>query len=141
MIDVAKVRRNLLLGLFLLSAASVATHFSWHSPLSPPRAQALPNIMAFSLALLDLIGVTYLFSRKKTAAWGYLINGLLVIYGTVFMTHFGWSAIGGEGASLFQYILHPTAPETLIAWADFFAGSVLYRLWFMEPATKEKSPT
>ena len=105
MIDVAKVRRNLLVGLFLLAAASVATHFSWHSPLNPPREQAFPNVAAFILALLDMIGVTYLFSRKKTAAWGYLVNGLLIIYGTVFMTHFGWSAISREGASFFQYIL------------------------------------
>ena len=133
MIDVAKTRRNLLFGLFLLAAASFTTHFSLHSPLHPAEGQALPNLIASLLALLDAVWVTYLFSRKKTAAWGYLINGLIVIYGTLFMTHFGWSLAGGHGGSFFRYILHPTAPEILIAWADFFAGSVLYRLWFMEP--------
>jgi len=139
MINIVNVRRNLLLGLFLLATASAATHFSWHSPVHPPENLVFSNLTAFLLALLDMIGVTYLFSRKKTAAWGYLLNGLLIIYGTVLMTHFGWSAIGGKGSSLFQYLLHPTAPEILIAWADFFAGSVLYRLWFMEPTTKEKT--
>jgi len=133
MIDVAKVRRNLLLGLFLLAAASLVTHFSWHSPVHPPDGLALPNRMASLLALLDVVGVTYLFSGKKRAAWGYLLNGLLVIYGTVFMAHFGLSAVSHRGGSPLEYLMIPTMPEILIAWADFYAGSVLYRLWFVEP--------
>lgn len=135
MVDVAKIRRNLLLGLFLLASASLITHFSWHPPLRAPEGRALANTMASVLTLLDAVWVTWLFSRKKTAAWGYLINGLLVIYGTVFMTHFGWSAVGGQ-ASPFRYLLHSMTPEIMILWADFFAGSVLYRLWFIEPAAK-----
>jgi len=80
--------------------------------------------------------VTYLFSRKETAAWGYLLNGLIVIYGTVFMTHFGWSSVNASDGSLPDYLLHPNTPEICIAWADFCLGAVLYRLWFIEPQAK-----
>lgn len=136
MTTVSNIRRTLLLGMFLLSAGGLVLHYSWHSPLHPLDGQGLPNSVAFSLNLLDAVLVTFLFSRKKTASWAYLLNGLLAVYGTVFMTHFGWSAIVGAGGSLFDFLLHPTAPEILILWADFFAGAALYRLWFVEPASK-----
>jgi hypothetical protein len=134
MIDVSKIRRTLLIGMFLLAAGALAIHFNIHSPVDPPADLAFPNTAASVFALFDAAVVTWLFSRKKTAAWGYLFNGLLVIYGTVFMTHFGWSHNAGPDTSFFGYLYHATTPEIIIAWADFCLGAVLYRLWFIEPA-------
>lgn len=132
MIDVLKVRRTLLLGMFLLATGSLALHFSIHSPLHSPADQAFPNSTAFLFTLLDAALVTFLFSKKETAAWGYLLNGFIVIYGTVFMTHFGWAHIHGPDTPFHRYVFHPTSPEILIAWADFCLGAVLYRLWYMD---------
>lgn len=136
MIDVSKVRRTLLVGMFLLALGGLALHFRLHAPLDPPAGQGFPNSAAFFFSLFDAAVITWLFSRKKTAAWGYLFNGLLVIYGTVLMTHFGWSYIELSGRSLLSYLYHAVTPEIIIAWADFCFGVVMYRLWFMEPAAK-----
>jgi hypothetical protein len=77
-----------------------------------------------------------MFSKKETASWGYLLNGLIVIYGTVFMTHFGWAKMHSPGTPLYGYLFTSTSPEVIIAWADFFLGAVLYRLWFLNPSGK-----
>ncbi len=133
---VQRIRRLFLLGMFLLASGSLILHFNIHSPLHSPPGLVFSNRLVFALVLFDVVGVTWLFSRKDTAAWGYLFNGLLVIYGTVFMTYFGWSRIGDSGGSFLRYVFHATTPEIIIAWADFFVGAALYRLWFVEPAVK-----
>jgi len=137
MIAIPKIRRTLLMGVFLLAAGSLAIHLTLHSPFHPPVGQRFTNSLASFFALLDAVLVTFLFSRKKTAAWGYLLNGLLVIYGTVLMTHFGQSHSTLFKGFPLSLLYHATTPEIIIAWADFCAGAVLYRLWFMEPAVKE----
>jgi hypothetical protein len=137
-VDVSKIRTTLLLGLFLLAIGSLVIHTMIHSPFTSPESHLFPSSIAFLFGLIDALVVTFLFSRKKTAAWGYLLNGLLVIYGTVFMTHFGWGTIGGSESSFLRYIFHATTPEILIAWADFFVGAALYRLWFIPPPVKDQ---
>jgi hypothetical protein len=132
MVDVVKVRRTLLVGMFLLAAGALALHHNVHSPMDPPPGQAFSNAAAFIFVLFDAVVVTFLFSRKKTAAWGYLFNGLIVIYGTVLMTHYGWSHSSGADRSLFRYVFHITTPEVIMAWTDFCLGAVLYRLWHMD---------
>jgi len=136
MVNVSNVRRTLLAGLFLLAVGALALHLNVHSPLHPPPGRTFNNTTASLFVLFDAVVVTWLFSKKKTAVWGYLLNGLLVIYGTVMMTHFGWSH-NGPGSSLLSYVYHSTTPEIIIAWADFCLGAVLYRLWFIEPPGKE----
>jgi hypothetical protein len=42
--------------------------------------------LASVFPLVDVILVTILFMFRKTAAYGFLLNGLIVLYGTIFMT-------------------------------------------------------
>ena len=136
MIDVSRIRHMLLAAMALLALGALVIHFSIHVPLDGDGNLNFTNTMASLFPLLDLFLVTWLFSRKSTAAWGYLLNGLIVIYGTVFMTHCGWAKVYSPETSLWRYIVTPTSPDILIAWADFFMGAVLYKLWFLPTAPK-----
>ncbi len=139
MIDVSRIRHMLLAAMFLLALGALVIHYGIHSPINGDGKLNFTNAMASLFPLIDLILVTWLFSRKSTAAWGYLINGLIVIYGTVFMTHCGWAKVYSPETPLWRYILTPTSPDIVIAWADFFMGAVLYKLWFL-PATPKSAP-
>ena len=138
MVNIPQTRRTLLLALLLLALGSLAVHVKVHpsyitDETSGSRFFVFPYFLSNLLSAVDVFLVTFLFSRKSTAAWGYMLNGLLVIYGTVLMVHFGWAQLAGTEAGLTDYILFPTLHNVLLAWGDFFLGAALYRMWFMEP--------
>lgn len=141
MVQVAAIRRVLLAAMFLLAAGCLTLHLHYHHPFDKTVSGGLTfaNYTASVFALLDAVLVTFLFSRKKTAVWGYLLNGLFVIYGIVLMTHFGWARVYSPQAPLQQYFFTPTSPYVILAVVDFLMGHVLYNLWFMEPA-RAKEP-
>jgi len=138
LIPVANIRRVLLIAMFLFATGSLALHFRIHSPFDNPGSEGLSftNSTASVFAFLDVVLVTFLFSRKKTAAWGYLLNGLIVIYGVVLMVHCGWAKAYSPETPFYQYVFTTTSPYVLIACTDFLLGYVLYNLWFMDPAKK-----
>jgi hypothetical protein len=145
MVDVAKTRRILLLAMFLLALGALMLHVNIHTPLVEDGQTGtvklnFTNSVAAIFGLLDVVLVTFLFARKKTAAYGYLLNGMLVIYGTVFMTHCGIVKVGGPEVPIVNYIFHPVLPNVIMAWADFFAGAMLYKLWFMEAPKPHVQP-
>lgn len=141
MVQVSEIRRALLAALFLLAAGCLTLHLHYHSPFGAAASEGLSfaNYTASAFSLLDVVLVTFLFSRKKTAVWGYLINGLFVIYGVVLMTHFGWARVHSPGNPLYRYLFTPTSPYVILAAVDFLMGHVLYKLWFLEPA-RPKEP-
>jgi hypothetical protein len=85
--------------------------------------------LAFVFPLLDVVLVTILFMSKQTAVYGYLLNGLIVIYGTVFMAHFSITDLIVHAVPPDQWVLKSTLPDIGIAWADFFAGKALFNLY------------
>ena len=129
------MRHLLLVGLFLLAAGSLSIHLKIHSPfyIHGPGEIYFTNSVASLLSFIDLFGVTFLFSRKKTAAWGYLLNGLIVIYGTVMMAHWGWTQFHPPGSPVTLLLSAPTSIGIGMAWGDFTLGAILYRLWFVRP--------
>ena len=134
-------RRSLLATLFLLALAGTLLHLAAHPMFSPDKAHPgatffRPSFVAASvLPLLDLVLVTWLFSARRTAAYGYLLNGLIVIFGSVLMGHFGITALmalAATGAPLTQWLFKSLIIDIIIAWADFFAGKALYDSWLRE---------
>ncbi len=138
MVPVSNIRRVLLVAMFLFALGARAVHFKVHSPFGYPGSEGLSftNSTASIFAFLDVVLVTFLFSRKKTAAWGYLFNGLIVIYGIVLMVHCGLAKAYTPETPLYQYLFIPTSPYIIIACTDFLLGYVLYNIWFLEPAKK-----
>ena len=86
------------------------------------------NFLAFLFPLTDVVAVTVLFAFRRTAVYGFLLNGLIVIYGTIFMTHFSIAQLSGQHLPVQGVILKSTLPDIAILWADFFLGKALYDL-------------
>ena len=87
------------------------------------------NFLSFIFPLVDVVAVTLLFSFRKTCVYGYLLNGIIVIYGTVFMAHYSIAELTFKSAPVQAWFLKSTLPDIGIAWADFFAGKALYDIY------------
>jgi hypothetical protein len=131
-------RRVLLAVLVLLAVGGCLLHFRVHPTFLPDKEHPGATIFrpsyvaATALPLLDLVLVTLLFTSRRTAAYGYLLNGLLVIYGTVLMGHFSIAMLAPKGPSPMDWVLKSTLADIAIAWGDFFAGKALYDSWMRE---------
>ena len=127
-------RRTLLLTLFILALSGLLLHYRIHSFLTPDRLNPGSFIfdgtkfLSFIFPLFDIVLVTLLFASRKTAVYGYLLNGLIGIYGTVFMAHFSIAEISARHIPPESWLQKSTLPDIGIAWADFFAGKALYDL-------------
>ena len=133
----ARDNRPLLLGaLVLMALAGLMLHLRIHPVFMPDKAHPGEVIFrgafvaASLLPLMDLVLVTALFCARGTAVYGHLLNGLIVIYGTVLMGHFMMAKLGPAGAPLMDWLLwKSTLPDIALAWADFLVGALLYRSW------------
>jgi hypothetical protein len=130
--------------LFLLALAASALHLAAHPILLPDKEHPGVTIFRASfvaatlLPLLDLVLVTWLLSARRTAALGYLLNGLIVIYGSVLMGHFALvslAELATKPATIVDYFFKSMFLDIAIAWADFFAGKALFESWLQERGT------
>ena len=87
------------------------------------------RFLATLFPLIDIVLVTSLFMSRKTAVYGYLLNGLIVIYGTVFMAHFSIAEMMAKSVPLSSMLLKSTLADICVAWGDFFVGKALYDLY------------
>jgi hypothetical protein len=127
-------KRILLIALFLIAVSGLLLHYRIHNFMVPDKLN--PGVFVFNgtrflsfiFPLIDVILVTLLFTSRKTAVYGYLLNGLIVIYGTVFMAHFSIAELTTKSIPLKDWLLKSTIPDIGIAWVDFFIGKALYDL-------------
>ncbi|HTZ18017.1 MAG TPA: hypothetical protein VMB78_06205 [Dissulfurispiraceae bacterium] len=125
-------RNTLLAALFILALSGLLLHIRIHFFMVPDRMNPGSSIfdptrfLSFIFPLFDVVVVTLLFMSRKTAAYGYLFNGLIVIYGTIFMAHFSLAEMTAKSIPLSQMLLKSTLPDIGISWADFFVGKALY---------------
>jgi len=132
-------KNTLLTVLVLLAVSGLLLHYRIHNFMVPDKLHPGgfvfdgTKFLATLFPLIDVIVVTALFLSRKTAAYGYLLNGLIVIYGTVLMAHFSFAEIAAKSIPLQAAFLKSTLPDIGIAWADFFAGKALYDLYMRGP--------
>jgi hypothetical protein len=125
--------------LVLLAVSGLLLHYRIHNFMVADKLH--PGSFVFDgskffatfFPLIDAILVTALFMSRKTAVYGYLLNGLIVIYGTVFMAHFSMAEMAAKSIPLQAMFLKSTLPDIGIAWADFFVGKALYDLYIKGP--------
>jgi hypothetical protein len=123
------IRRSLLLALFLLALGGFMLHYKIHPFMVADSGTVHFNgtfFLANIFPLIDVLFVTILFLSRKTVIYGYLLNGLIVIYGTIFMTHFSIAGLMSDPIPPSQWIINSLLPDIGIAWADFFVGKALY---------------
>ena len=82
--------------------------------------------LSFLFPLIDVVVVTALFSSRKTFVYGFLLNGIIVIYGTVLMAHYSIAELTAKSAPPGDWFLKSTLPDVGITWGDFFVGKALY---------------
>lgn len=117
-------RRALIPALFLLALSGPVFHSRIHNfmvkdPLDPGIAHCNRTLFLASLfPLIDLVLVTALFMRNWTSAYDYLLNGIIVIYGTVIMARFSIAGLTVKSAPLGDRFLKSTLPDSGIAWSD-----------------------
>jgi len=85
------------------------------------------HFLASFFCFIDLVLVTWLFCYKKTAAYAFMLNGMLAIFGVILMSHFTIAHLWGTGASLADWIyLKSNLADIIILLADFLIGKAVY---------------
>jgi hypothetical protein len=126
---------TLLTALFLLAVSGLMLHYRIHNFMVADKLN--PETLTFNstrfiatlFPLIDVVLVTALFMSRKTAVYGYLLNGLIVIYGTIFMAHFSIAEMITKSIPLHSMLLKSTLPDIGVAWGDFLVGKALYDLY------------
>lgn len=132
-------KSTLLTALGLLAFGGLLLHYRIHYFMVADKLHAGATVFSGSLflatlfPLIDLVLVTALFCSKNTVVYGYLLNGMLAIYGTVFMTHFSLAQMVAKSLPLQSMFLNSTLPDIAVLWADFFVGKALYELYTRGP--------
>lgn len=125
-------RSLLLIILVLLALSGLLLHYRIHPFMIPDKMNPEIRIfdstkfLSFIFSLIDFVIVTAFFLSRRTAVYGYLFNGLIVIYGSILMAHYSIAEMFAKSVPLNQMLLKSTFPDIAIAWADFFVGKVLY---------------
>lgn len=125
----------LLIALFLLAVSGFMLHYRIHYFIVPDKLHAggfifdKTRFLSNLFPLIDVFVVTALFLSRKTAVYGYLLNGLLVIYGTIFMVHFSLTEIMAKSLPLSSLLTKSTLPDIGILWSDFLVGKALFDLY------------
>jgi len=138
-------KNTLLSALFLLALSGLLLHFRIHNFMMPDPANKALTVFdgkfffASFFPLIDLLAVTALFMSRRTAAYGYLLNGLIVMYGTIFMAHFSIAEILAKGIPVNAMVLKSTLPDIGIAWVDFLIGKALYDSYVKGDTLQEKN--
>ncbi len=139
-------RRALFVALLLCALAGLMLHYRIHNfmiqdPLHPGQMVFdSTRFLSFIFPLVDVILVTALFLSRRTAMYGYLLNGLIVIFGTLFMAHFSITEFLAKSIPPQQWLLKSTLPDIALAWVDFFIGYSLYQLTISEKETAASRP-
>ena len=116
------IKSLLLISLALLALGGLLLHLRIH----PPTDHAY-NAIPFMACLLGVVLVPCLFSFRKTLNCGYILNGLLVIIGTITMAQyaiFHWI----QPTTLENVLLKTTLADILILSAKFFVGKAVFDL-------------
>lgn len=131
-------RRVLLAGLFLVALGGLLLHARVHPVFVPdpgdPAARLFrPAFLAATLLpMLDVLVVTALLGFRRTAALGYLLNGMIVIYGAVIMGHYSLETLAPKHLGAAEWMFRSTLPDIAIAGADFCLGRAVFESWLRE---------
>lgn len=122
MLQKQKLRLLLVGGLFFISLGGWMLHVRIH----PPLARAA-NTVPFVAGLIGFTVVAAMFLSRKTLAYAYVINGMLVIIGTITMTHYS-VAKPPEEITFISLIFKTMFPDILILFTNFMLGKALFEL-------------
>ena len=122
MTDRTYMRTVLLLALVCMAAGGLVLHLRIHHP-----DQNSSNVVPLVCGILSVAAVPLLFSFRRTISYGYVLNGMLVILGTVAMAHS--SIANWEGPfHISDLLFKTTLCDILLLWGKLFVGKALFDL-------------
>ena len=112
----------LICSLFFLALGGFLLHSRIH-PLGEDPWDIIPAVSG----MLSVVVITGLFCFHRTVAFGYVLNGMTVIIGTIAMTVF--SLKNPPPVWTVQSVLYKTLlADIAILWAKFVVGKALFEL-------------
>jgi hypothetical protein len=115
---------------FLLMFSLVALAlggFILHTRIHPLEKEA-GNIIPAVAGILSVIIIPILFYFRQTVAYGYVLNGMTVILGTVAMAHYSLRHPPEAGWTLQTVLFGTLLMDIIILWAKFTVGKALFEL-------------
>ena len=116
------VKTTLIIALVAISLGGLMLHVRIHEVAKNPA-----NIIPVIAGILSIIAVPWLFAFRSTIHYGYVLNGMLAILGTIIMAHFSiahWPVPATLGSVLLKTLL----ADILILWTAFFIGKAVFDL-------------
>jgi len=92
-----------------------------------PFTRNSSNFVPFVAGILSIVIIPLLFSFKRTVSYGYVINGMLTILGSIAMSHFAivhWP----KPLTFASILLQTTLADIVLLWGKFFVGKALFEL-------------
>jgi len=118
-----KVLKNTLItGLVFLAVGGWLLHIRTHPPLMDED-----NLVPFISGMVSIFILPLLFWFRSTISYAYVINGFLVILGTITMSHFSIVHFNGP-LSLAGILFNTTLPDIALLWGKFVVGKALFDL-------------
>lgn len=108
MLKKQNIKILLLAGLILISLGGWLLHLRFH-PLSSNISFSVP----LAAGILSVVAVPLLFGFKKTISYGYVLNGIIVIIGTITMAHYSLAFLP-QRLSVPYLVLNTTFPDIAI---------------------------
>ncbi len=108
------LKATLVTALFFLAAGGWLLHFHIHPPF-----QESYNLVPFLSGIVSIVILPAMFWFRPTLAYAYVINGMLVILGTITMTHFSIVELGSPFGML---------ADIALLWGKFAVGKAVFDL-------------
>ncbi len=123
------IKATLVAGLFFLALGGWYLHLRIH----PPTTE-IDHVIPFISGIVSVFCIPFLFWFRPTVIPAYIVNGFLVIIGTITMAHF--SIVNFKGPiTLTNIILNTTFADIAILWGKFAVGKALFGLEFLKSET------
>ncbi|HTY13286.1 MAG TPA: hypothetical protein VMD02_03755 [Candidatus Omnitrophota bacterium] len=124
-----QLKLTLIAGLVALALGGWLLHVRTHPPFAEDE-----NLIPFVAGIISIVIVPLMFWFKKTSAYAYVLNGFMVILGTITMAHFSIVHMSGP-VSAADLLFKTMLPDILMLWANFAMGKAIFDLELLNSAT------
>jgi len=115
--------RNEIFAIFLIALGGLLLHIRIHT-----LEASVFNIAPRIIGIISIIVLPFLFNSKKTAPFGYALNLVAIIAGTITMAYFSIST-WNEPITVSNMLLHSTLADILILAARWPIAHNILRYW------------
>jgi hypothetical protein len=119
------LKNLLVLGMFFLAFGGWMLHIRIHPPMSEGY-----NLIPFLSGSVSVLILPAMFLFKPTLIYAYVINGFLVILGTITMTHYSIAHFMGP-ITLYSVLFNTLLGDIAILWGKFAMGKAIFDLELM----------